>query len=127
MPARKHFRYRIFFQKAFLFQAKKGITINSRKAVEQATSMENIAPGGSLMIVYGRDGYPCMHADQFLHTDQAPAIDICDYIVNDFFECFHGTEGMRFDIDSRSLIINDSEIYAPDIKFAITHDVREGR
>jgi hypothetical protein len=115
---------KVIFQKEFLFQAKKGNTLNTKKARDQAMSMENIAPGGSLMIVYEKGDYRCMHADRFLQTDERPTESICDYIVNDFFECLHGTEGMKFEIDTRSLVVNDNEIYAPDINFVIRQNVR---
>lgn len=96
------------FQKAFLFQAKMAKSFSPATTLPQAMAMEKISKDCSVVVVFEEHAYKVIRSKDYIdnHQDKSySTMDFCDFIVNDFFKCKHGTRDMSFNIDSENLTI----------------------
>lgn len=92
----------IIFQKGVLFQAKREQNFNRSTTLEQAERMEEIAPNGSIILVYSEGGYYAIKSNEYI-ADEYDEFDICDFLIDYFMSCVHGRRDMNYNLDSEIL------------------------
>lgn len=106
---------KLIFQKSFLFQAKMRSSFSPSTTSSQAKRMERIAKNGSVIIVYGKDGFSAIQAHDYLNnlgSKSYATSDVCDYIVEQFFKCRHGKKDLSYDSDKKEIVTDSGAIPA---------------
>jgi len=98
-------KQRVSYYKGMLFQAKK---LYALEAIDQARTMEAIAPDGSCIILYGPQQYEGIASKELLESEDKleplnAHIRLGDLIADSFLQCLVGLRGLHY--DGNSLIV----------------------
>ncbi|MGO8787249.1 MAG: hypothetical protein ACLQVL_07680 [Terriglobia bacterium] len=112
------------FFKGLLFQAKKGQTPRGSELREQVVKIEQIAPGGSGVVLFRPTGYLGIKGTEYLHSDEGvvgPVVNKMQSLASfleDFLACKNGLRGMYFEAVRERLVLPtlDGEIKAIPLK-----------
>ncbi|MCW5982360.1 MAG: hypothetical protein KIT09_30015 [Bryobacteraceae bacterium] len=116
--------------KGVLFQAKKAGGSSRSDLAEQVRKMEELAPNGSVVFEFGRDGYRAAAGSIILTEIEndprripRPSIQISEYLGGQFWPCKSGLRGMYFDA-VRKILVVPADGAARAIPISLRHRVR---
>jgi hypothetical protein len=119
------------FYKGLLFQAKKGSLRVDAEVTGQVRKMEELAPGGSAVFEYRKDGYRAIPGDIFLENTPDRRISIQrnehplgSFLGDEFLPCTEGLRGMYFDAVRELLLVPTGENDVRAIPVELRHRLR---
>ena len=99
------------FFKGVLFQAKKGERLGDGDLREQVQAMENLAAGGSAVVLYSPSGYVAIKGTEYLHPDlslvgpNTRRMRPLASFLDGFLECDSGLRGMYYEARRKRLLV----------------------
>ena len=118
------------FFKGVLFQAKKGAALRSGDLRDQVEKIEEIAPGGSAVVVYRPDGYLAIKGTEYLQTEGGlvgpmnKKMESLASFFDDFLECKSGLRGMYYEAVRQRLILPTLDGQIKAIPLEVRHRVK---
>jgi hypothetical protein len=116
--------------KGVLFQAKKATRFRSSELSKQIKSIENIAPGGSAVILYDPNGYRAIKGTEFLHAGEGlvgrpiKRMQPLASFLDDFLECKNGLLGMYYEAVRERLLLPTIEGEVKAVPLELRHRVK---
>jgi len=121
----------IMFQKGLLFQAKREKNFSRSTTLGQAERMEEIAPNGSIILVYREGGYYAIKSKEYIEND-FEEFNICDFLIEYFMLCVYVRKDMNYNLDSETLNVTDDigtkKTYSPkDLQEVVKLNIKKKR